>query len=195
MRFLMVDRHCGTGVAVAFTLLLVFQHCCIFGVAGLDVPMRDLSHQKTSGRPQGRRLATQQWCIAKPNLDNANYQGALDWVCGPLSGQGQVNCGPLQAGQNCYLPNTYQGHASWAFNLYFQTHGQTSQACDFQGTGVLTTTDPSTATCPYMGTNGSTSIILGNSTRNTAGHHTIHSGSYLSALVSIVAYVLTAQAY
>lgn len=105
--------------------------------------MQDLSLD----RSHGRRLATQQWCIAKPNLQDANYQGALDWACGPLSGQGQVNCGPIQPGQSCYLPNTYQSHASWAFNAYYQTHGQTAQACDFQGTAVISTTDPSELLC------------------------------------------------
>lgn len=119
----------------------VIDRCA--GVGAVDASMHDLSDAKSSGRPRGRRLATQQWCIAKPNLENANYQGALDWVCGPLSGQGQVNCGPLQASQSCFLPNTYQAHASWAFNAYYQTHGQTSQACDFQGTATITTTDPS----------------------------------------------------
>jgi len=191
----MGERCCEIGVALAFALLLGSQHYCLLGVAGVNIPMRNLSDDKNSGRPQGRRLATQQWCIAKPNLDNANYQGALDWVCGPLSGQGQVNCGPLQAGQNCYLPNTYQGHASWAFNLYYQTHGQTSQACDFQGTGIITTSDPSTATCPYVGSNGTTSIILGNSTSGTAGHHMINSGFYLSTEAVIIAYLLAAQVF
>lgn len=95
------------------------------------------------GRPEERRLASQQWCIAKPNLANSVYQGALDWVCGPLSGQGQVNCGPINSGQTCFLPDTYQSHASWAFNVYYQTHGQTAQSCDFQGAAVVTTTDPS----------------------------------------------------
>lgn len=102
------------------------------------------------GEAQGarRRLLAQQWCIAKANLADSDYQGALDWVCGQLTGQGQVNCSPIQSGQSCYLPDTYQSHASWAMNAYYQAQGQSNQACDFQGTATLTTTDPSTSRSP-----------------------------------------------
>jgi len=94
------------------------------------------------GRPHERRLA-EQWCVAKPNLSDSAYQGVLAWVCGRLSGQGQVNCGPIQNGQSCYLPDSYQSHASWAMNAYYQAQGQSSQSCDFQGTATITTSNPS----------------------------------------------------
>jgi len=180
-------------VTMGFITLLVASSF-ILGVAGVDASTQDRSFTQL-GRPEERRLATQQWCIAKPNLANSYYQGALDWVCGPLSGQGQVNCGPINSGQSCFLPDTYQSHASWAFNSYYQTHGQTAQACDFQGTAMITTTDPSTSTCPYAASNGTTVSGI-NGTSGAMGNHMIHSRplSCLSALASVVAYFLTAQA-
>lgn len=91
-----------------------------------------------------RRLTTASvWCVAKPNLSDAMLQGALDWVCGPLPSQGQVNCFAVQGGNNCFLPDTVQSHASWAFNVYFQTHNATNDACDFQGTATQVYVDPS----------------------------------------------------
>ncbi|XP_024360784.1 glucan endo-1,3-beta-glucosidase 1 isoform X1 [Physcomitrium patens] len=171
---------------VAVAALFLVSHC-LLGVGGVGVPMQDLSLD----RSHGRRLATQQWCIAKPNLQDANYQGALDWACGPLSGQGQVNCGPIQPGQSCYLPNTYQSHASWAFNAYYQTHGQTAQACDFQGTAVISTTDPSTSTCPYTASNGTTSAGI-NSTSGAVSDYSTHTRSlpFISALVSVISFFI-----
>ncbi|XP_024359620.1 PLASMODESMATA CALLOSE-BINDING PROTEIN 5 [Physcomitrium patens] len=106
-----------------------------------------------SGRPRGRKLATAMvWCIAKSNVSSTDLQGALDWVCGPLPTQGQVNCGLINDGGSCYQPNDVQSHASWAFNVYFSTHNATNDACDFQGTAQQVTVDPSTATCVYTGT-------------------------------------------
>lgn len=91
-----------------------------------------------------RQLATAMvWCVAKANLSDAMLQGALDWVCGPLPSQGQVNCGPVQSGQSCFLPDTLFNHASWAFNVYFQNHNASNEACDFQGTADQVYTDPS----------------------------------------------------
>ena len=95
------------------------------------------------GRPRARKLASQVWCVAKQGLDNATYQAALDWTCGNQTTLGGVNCGPIQLGGLCYTPNNYISHCSWAFNQYFQTHGQTNQSCDFQGAAMMTSTDPS----------------------------------------------------
>ncbi|KAG0556163.1 hypothetical protein M758_11G029500 [Ceratodon purpureus] len=179
---------------MSFVMVVLLVCNAFLGVAGVDISTQDPGYTHLR-RPQGRRLATQQWCVAKPNLGSAYYQGALDWVCGPLSGQGQVNCGPITSGQSCFLPDTYQSHASWAFNVYYQTHGQTAQACDFQGTAMITTTDPSTSTCPYSVSNNVSSNSNGTAS-GAMGEHMMHSRplSCLSAIVSVIAYFLTSQA-
>jgi len=123
-------------------------------VADAGVPMltldQKLTHRSGSGEHgehrehRERRLATATvWCVAKSNLTDAMLQGALDWTCGPLPSQGQVNCFPVQDGQNCFQPDSVQSHASWAFNVYFQNHNATNDACDFQGTATQVYTDPS----------------------------------------------------
>jgi len=131
------------------------------------------------------------WCVAKPNLSETAYQDALDWVCGPLSGQGQVNCGPIQSGQSCYSSDT-QTLASWAMNAYYQEQGQAAQSCDFQGTATITTSNPSTTLCTYAAPNGTSSSGNGTTPPGGMGNLLTHS-SYLSAVVSILAY-FTAQA-
>ncbi len=95
-----------------------------------------------------RMLATtattsETWCVAKPGLGNVAYQGALDWVCSPLQDQGNVDCKLIQANQTCFLPNTYQSHASWAFNQYYQSHGAADSTCNFSGIAMTTSSNPS----------------------------------------------------
>jgi hypothetical protein len=95
-------------------------------------------------RPEARVLQqAEQWCVAKEGEANSALQGALDWTCGPLEGQGQVDCSPIQSTGICYLPNTLQDHCSWAFNEYYQQHLTGADSCDFGGNAVITTTNPS----------------------------------------------------
>jgi hypothetical protein len=106
-----------------------------------------IQHQLSSaaaarGRPRHRRLQ-EQWCVAKPNQASTTLQGALDWACGPLQGQGQVDCSPIQSTGACYNPNTLEDHCNWAFNSYYLLHSNLADPCDFAGSAVLTTIDPS----------------------------------------------------
>ena len=94
-------------------------------------------------RSRGRRLTTEVWCIAMSNASEVNLQTALDWACGPLAGQGQVNCGPINTGGACFDPDTTFHHASYAFNAYFQLSNSSVAACNFSDTATLTYTDPS----------------------------------------------------
>ncbi|CAK7339126.1 unnamed protein product [Dovyalis caffra] len=56
------------------------------------------------------------FCVAKPNADPGKLQKGLNWACG----EGGANCSAIQEGRPCYLPNTYQNHASYAYNDYYQ---------------------------------------------------------------------------
>jgi hypothetical protein len=44
------------------------------------------THKLAGRADSGRRLAYQQWCVAKPYLGEARYQGVLHWVCGQHPG-------------------------------------------------------------------------------------------------------------
>ncbi|PON38745.1 X8 domain containing protein [Parasponia andersonii] len=80
------------------------------------------------------------WCVAKPTVPDSIMQPALDYACG--SG---ADCKSIQPNGPCYLPNTLLAHASFAFNSYFQKSKLAGGTCDFGGTAMLVTDDPSKA--------------------------------------------------
>ncbi|KAG6607245.1 Glucan endo-1,3-beta-glucosidase, partial [Cucurbita argyrosperma subsp. sororia] len=84
------------------------------------------------------------WCVPKTDASDEALQKNIDYVCS--SG---VDCGPIQAGGACYDPNTVRSHASYAMDAYFQSSGRHDFNCDFNHTGVLTSTDPSYKACSY----------------------------------------------
>ncbi|CAD6259021.1 unnamed protein product [Miscanthus lutarioriparius] len=90
----------------------------------------------------GRR----QWCVPKPAADEMVLQENIDFACG----QEGVDCAAIRPGGVCYEPDTVQGHAAYAMNLYFQSNGQHEYDCDFGQTGVVTTADPSYGGCKFM---------------------------------------------
>jgi hypothetical protein len=87
--------------------------------------------------------------VASPSADEATLQKGINYACG----EGGADCTAIQPGGSCFNPNTLHDHASYAYNSYYNDlllpakwHGVT---CDFDGSGMLTNTDPSTATCKY----------------------------------------------
>ncbi|GKV28696.1 hypothetical protein SLEP1_g37713 [Rubroshorea leprosula] len=84
------------------------------------------------------------WCVARSDASNEALQTALDYACG--SG---ADCTPIGPNGLCYLPNTIQGHASYAYNSYYQRKGMAPGSCDFAGTANIAKTDPSYGSCVY----------------------------------------------
>lgn len=105
----------------------------LFFINGSSVYTFSLS---TSSRVTGNNS---DFCIAKPNADPGKLQVGLNWACG----QGGANCSVIQEGQPCYHPNTYQNHASYAYNDYYQRMHAAGATCDFDGTATTTTVNPS----------------------------------------------------
>ncbi|KAK8564212.1 hypothetical protein V6N13_005562 [Hibiscus sabdariffa] len=85
------------------------------------------------------------WCVASKQAQKLDLQKALDWVCGP----GKADCSAIQHGQKCFEPNNLVSHASFAFNDYYKKHGATAEACNFGGTGIQVSTNPSYDKCIY----------------------------------------------
>ncbi|KAL5841241.1 hypothetical protein ACOSQ3_011844 [Xanthoceras sorbifolium] len=83
--------------------------------------------------------AEKTWCVAKNGTSGDVLQSNLDFACS----QAQVDCGPIQSGASCFLPDDLINHASYAMNSYFQNYGKTPESCDFRGSGVIVTLDPS----------------------------------------------------
>ncbi|XP_016501710.1 uncharacterized protein LOC107820017 [Nicotiana tabacum] len=84
------------------------------------------------------------WCVAKPTVPADLIQQALDYACG--SGAG---CDAIQPNGACYQPATLLSHASYAFNSYWQKKKQGGGTCDFGGTAMLVTADPSYDQCRF----------------------------------------------
>lgn len=80
-----------------------------------------------------------EWCIADEQTPDGELQQALDWACG----KGGADCSRIQPNQPCYLPNTVKGHASYAFNNYYQKFKNKGATCYFNSAAIITDLDPS----------------------------------------------------
>ncbi|KAH7533734.1 hypothetical protein FEM48_Zijuj04G0163100 [Ziziphus jujuba var. spinosa] len=101
------------------------------------------------------------WCIASQSSSQTALQVALDYACG----YGGADCSAIQSGGSCYNPNSIRDHASYAFNSYYQKN-PVPNSCNFGGTAVITSTNPSTGTCQYPSTSTSASVL---NTTNSSG--------------------------
>lgn len=85
------------------------------------------------------------WCVAKIGANEEALQTALDTACGGAA----ADCAPIQPDGLCYIPNTIQAHASYAFNIFYQRNARAPHACIFHGTSTIAQTDPSYGSCVY----------------------------------------------
>ncbi|XP_062106976.1 formin-like protein 5 [Humulus lupulus] len=95
--------------------------------------------------PDHKKPQSAVWCVAKPTVPDSIMQPALDYACGT-----GADCKSIQPNGPCYLPNTLLAHASYAFNSYFQKAKLTGGTCDFGGTAMIVTDDPSFEGCPFI---------------------------------------------
>lgn len=92
-------------------------------------------HIPSPGPPQKQHGV---WCVAKPAVPDPVVQAALDYACGF-----GADCKSIQQNGSCFQPNTLVSHASYAFNSYWQISKARGGTCDFGGTAMLVTIDPS----------------------------------------------------
>ncbi|XP_047328692.1 major pollen allergen Ole e 10-like [Impatiens glandulifera] len=100
------------------------------------------------------------WCVAVQSASQAAIQLALDYACGH-----GADCSAIQPAGECYRPNTMRDHASYAFNSYYQKN-PIPTSCNFGGTAIITSTDPSYVNCQFPTTSTSSSIL---NTTNSIG--------------------------
>lgn len=79
------------------------------------------------------------WCVARSDASDEDLQRGLDYACA-----GGADCSPLLETGLCFLPNTLQAHASFAYNSFYQRSRMVPGSCDFSATATLAKTDPST---------------------------------------------------
>ncbi|KAL3821354.1 hypothetical protein ACJIZ3_007259 [Penstemon smallii] len=98
--------------------------------------------------------STGSWCVASKSASQNALQIALDYACG----HGGADCSAIQPGGSCFNPITLRDHASYAFNSYYQKN-PIPTSCNFGGTAVTTSTNPSYGTCQYPSTSTSSSLL------------------------------------
>lgn len=81
------------------------------------------------------------WCVPKVEATDPELQANIDYVCGQ-----EVNCHPIQLGGACFEPDNVRAHASFVMNAFYQTYSN----CYFAGSGMITSTDPSTSLCSFL---------------------------------------------
>ncbi|KAF3649185.1 Type 1 membrane protein, putative isoform 1 [Capsicum annuum] len=85
------------------------------------------------------------WCVAKPSVPDPIIQESMNYAC--ASG---ADCDQIQPNGSCYQPDTLFAHASYAFNSYWQRTKVAGGTCDFGGTAILVTVDPSFDGCQFI---------------------------------------------
>ncbi|KAJ1386150.1 X8 domain [Sesbania bispinosa] len=94
----------------------------------------------TTRREHYISLMAQHGVVALAGVPQADLQNALDWAVG----LGMAGLHSYPKGGPCFEPDTIVSHASFAFNNYYQTNGNSDIACNFGGgTASLTKRDPS----------------------------------------------------
>lgn len=79
------------------------------------------------------------FCVANSSAPHSALKHSLDWACGP----GSANCSAIQPGQPCYASDDIVAVSSYAFNDYYHRTQSSGGTCNFNGTAMITSTDPS----------------------------------------------------
>jgi hypothetical protein len=79
------------------------------------------------------------FCVAKSSAPHSALKHSLDWACGP----GSANCSAVQPGQSCYKSDDIVAVSSYVFNDYYHRTQSSGGTCNFNGTAMITSTDPS----------------------------------------------------
>ncbi|KAJ1267150.1 hypothetical protein BS78_07G034300 [Paspalum vaginatum] len=124
-------------MALSNVAFLTFVVALTLSVLQADVaaaqPLRHSSHRK----------ASKTWCVAKPSVEEAALRGNLEFACS------ESDCAAIQGTGGCTRPDSLLSRASVAMNAHYQARGRNSWNCFFNGTGLITITDPSFGTCKY----------------------------------------------
>ncbi|KAM0876188.1 hypothetical protein ACQ4PT_036290 [Festuca glaucescens] len=86
-----------------------------------------------------QRQSAKTWCVANPSANEAALRANMDFACS------ESDCSAIQGTGGCSV--RYGGvllsQASVAMNAYYQAKGRNTWNCFFNGTGLISITDPS----------------------------------------------------
>ncbi|XP_078180267.1 PLASMODESMATA CALLOSE-BINDING PROTEIN 2-like [Carex rostrata] len=114
------------------------------------------------------------WCVCRTDVSDSVLQKAIDYACGA-----GADCSPTLQNGPCSNPNTVKSHCNYAVNSYYQRKGQTSDACNFAGSALVTSTDPSYTGCTFPATQSAAGTSTTSTTTTTPGTGTT-TGTYNS---------------
>ncbi|KAL6856861.1 hypothetical protein ACP4OV_018243 [Aristida adscensionis] len=116
-----------------------------FFALALSVVFSDANIAAAAAAPTRRhKQSSKTWCVAKPSTDQVALTGNLEFSCS------ESDCSAIQGTGGCTHPESLALRASVAMNAYYQAKGRNSWNCFFNGTGLITITDPSIGTCKYV---------------------------------------------
>ncbi|KAL4184826.1 hypothetical protein AMTRI_Chr10g3060 [Amborella trichopoda] len=84
------------------------------------------------------------WCIADFQIPAEVLQREMDLICNG----GGTDCSAISPGGACYDPNTLLGHASYAYNTYWQNNKHNT-GCYMNAAAIQTINDPSHGSCIF----------------------------------------------
>ncbi|CAM0910908.1 unnamed protein product [Alopecurus aequalis] len=92
-----------------------------------------------------QRQYAKTWCVAKPSADEVALRANLQFACS------ESDCSAIDGTGGCSVlyGGTLLSRTSVAMNAYYQANGRNSWNCFFNGTGLISLTDPSLGTCKY----------------------------------------------
>jgi hypothetical protein len=99
--------------------------------------------------------STKTWCVAKPSVDEASLQVNMEFACS------ESDCSAIQGTGGCTHSGSVASRASVAMNAYYQARGRNSWNCFFNGTGLITITDPSKKGNVHLIIQSMTLLIVG----------------------------------
>ncbi|XP_022964263.1 PLASMODESMATA CALLOSE-BINDING PROTEIN 1-like [Cucurbita moschata] len=89
-------------------------------------------------------ISSEYWCVARSDVSDEALQTALNYACAT-----GADCTPILPNGLCFLPNTIQAHASYAFNSFFQRKAMAPGSCNFAGSATIAHSNPSYGSCVY----------------------------------------------
>ncbi|KAG6434237.1 hypothetical protein SASPL_105860 [Salvia splendens] len=110
-------------------------------------PVYDVGIMRPGGAPNKpiKVQVGKKYCVPKSDASDAALESNINYVCS----QG-VDCAPIKPGGSCFKPDTLKAHASYLMNAYYHAKGLHDFNCDFSGSAVIISTDPSNASCKYV---------------------------------------------
>ncbi|XP_019443696.1 PREDICTED: extensin-like isoform X1 [Lupinus angustifolius] len=91
--------------------------------------------------PRNAAPSTTLWCVAKPSVPDPIIQEAMNYAC-----DSGAECDSISPNGQCFEPNSVYAHASYAFNSYWQKTKAAGGTCEFGGTAILVSIDPTSST-------------------------------------------------